>query len=345
MAYYSRYRRRYRRAYGRYRRYGRYYGRYRRRSYARKYVNGSSRSVIRLKVPISSSQSFTQPANTQGTPGSLVACPFVPSNLPYSPLSSPLYRQYAVLYDEVKCIGVKSRISVVSSVGGSDIPALRIYSAWDRRFSTSEMQDGITFADIQAYSTAQVATAVNNSVAKIERSCWASDLMERAQWHDCSLATSGASIVDPVYSNSVNVNFFAPGLLLAFCVPNQTAATTINISVENTYYYAFRNPKWGAAVGSGAKSVAAPVDGGDVPVRSAAAVLDGPLDPTLVVDEDIEDDDFVDAEPLDVHDDVAALAEIARIEAERASASTAAKSTPVVVQKAGKAVRASSKNK
>lgn len=345
MAYYSRYRRRYRRAYGRYRRYGRYYGRYRRASYTRKYVNGSSRSSIRLKVPVTFVSSFTQAAATTadpnpGTDVQLVAHPFYRSNVASSPLTSPLYRNYAALYDEVKCVGVKARISVVDSVGTASIPTLRIYTSWDRKQCLHDFLP--TLPQLQTYSTSRVVTAVNNSVAKIDRSIWASDIMERAQWHDCSVSQVGTTGVyyDPGFEkNDDNCSFFAPALFLAFQVLGNNQQISINTSIELTYYLSFRNPKYGATTGGGAKS------GGDVQVRSVAALPDGPLDPTLVADEDIEDDDFVDAEPLDFHDDAAALAEIARIEAERASASTAVKSTPVVVQKAGKAARASSKNK
>ena len=42
-------------------------------------------------------------------------------------------------------------------------------------------------ADVKNSATSNIATALNNNVAKLTRSCYASDLMERATWFDATL--------------------------------------------------------------------------------------------------------------------------------------------------------------
>ena len=230
-------------------------------------MNGSSRSQVRLKVPVSTTMSWVQQANTVGTNIPSI-CAFDPSTSWSSPLNSGLYRTYCDLYDEVKCIGMKVKINVSSQVGGSDIPSLQIYTAFDRRHGSGEASPN--FNDLRTYSTSAVATAVNNSVAKLERSIYASDLLENAQWHDCSLTKTGE---DPnfVYTDAAyvaagaNPNFFVPTMFIAMAVPNKTELVTVNGTVDVMYYFAFRNPKYGGASTSAARAaVAARVAGSDV---------------------------------------------------------------------------------
>ena len=231
------YRRRYPTLYRRYRR------RYRR--YRRRYVNGSSRSSIRLKVPIHDVDAFTQNANDVGTTVAAI-CPWTNSIARTSALNSPLYRNYCNLYDEVKCIGMKIKINVSSQVGGSDIPSLQIFTAFDRRYGHTDSAPN--YQALKTYATYQVATAVNNSVAKLERSIYASDLLEKAQWHDCSLSLTGAYYDDDAYKDSgSNPNFFVPSLFLCFAIPQTTAQTVVRCTYDIMYYFAFRNPKYGGS--------------------------------------------------------------------------------------------------
>lgn len=231
----------YRRRYRRYRP-RRYVRRWFRRRF-RRFVNGSSRSMIRLKVPCTGSFTWTQAADTQGTTVTRFS-PFVPSSSVISPLHTGLYRAYCNLYDEVKCIGMKLKLSVSSAVGGSDIPSLQIYTAFDRRFGVGD--DVPTFAQLKEYSTYMVATAVNNSVAKLERSCYASDLLEKAQWHDCSLDLSAGTYSDKAYTAAgANPNFFCPAAFIAMAIPDKTNEIAVTGTVDIMYYFAFRNPKYG----------------------------------------------------------------------------------------------------
>ena len=232
----------------RYRRYARRYrGLFKRnfRRYARRYINGSSKSTVRVKIPVHDYDSFTQAAGTVGTTTGVI-WPFGQSNIRISALSNGLYQTYCQLYDEVKCIGMKVKINVTSQVGGQDIPSLQIYTAFDRRKGNPEVAP--TYAQMKTFSTFQVATAVNNSVAKLTRSIYASDLLEKAQWHDCSLANNAGVYSDSAYTAAGdNPNFFVPALFLAFAVPGLGAGVgaTINCTYDIMYYFAFRNPKYG----------------------------------------------------------------------------------------------------
>lgn len=239
------YRRYYRSKYKRYYR-NKYY------SYARNYVNSSSKSTVRIKVPVESTGTFTQAANTIGTNAQVVAHPWISNGIgAYSALSSPLYRTYATLYDEVKCIGAKVRIAVTTPIGTSAIPALKIYTAWDRRLGYSERSPNITFDRMKNYSTMMCATAVNNSVAKIQRSLYASDLLEKAQWHDATVNGADNVWSDGAFEDAdANPNFFCPGLLMAIEIPGVTTQQNINMTVDIRYYFAFRNPKFGAGAAS-----------------------------------------------------------------------------------------------
>ena len=99
MAFYGRRFRRYRR----YKRFYRRYGRYGRRSYARRYVNGSSRSSVRIKTSVESN--LTMSSGTSAGPGAVKEIsPYLNSaaddQTKCSALRSPLYRTYCSLYEE-----------------------------------------------------------------------------------------------------------------------------------------------------------------------------------------------------------------------------------------------------
>ena len=251
------YRRRYPQRYRRY--FRRYYRRYRRR-----FVNGSSRSSVRLKVPITTTATFTQGANTLGSNVIPLARPFGTSSSNYSALNSQLYRTYCSLYDEVKCIGVKMNLAVSTPIGTSEVPSLQIFSSWDRKRCSIEAPP--SFNDLKTYSTFSSAVAVNNSVAKIQRTLYASDLFEKAAYHDCSLSLAGGVYSDAAYEAAgAALSFFNPELFVAVAVPNNTTdAHTINCTVEITFYYSFRNPKFGGSALSskGPAVVMDAVDGG-----------------------------------------------------------------------------------
>lgn len=251
----------------------------------RRYVNGSSKSVIRMKTSVDkvinlNSGSSSGPGEVNATNAFAGFNTNLGGN---SVLSSPLYRTYCNLYEEVKLIGMRVSIAVTSVVGNATLPSLQIFTAWDRRHGVAEA--AYTAAEIKAASSYNVATALNNNVAKLTRSIYASDLMEKAQWHDCSInITPPAQAGDPtVYTDAAyagagfNPNFFSPCFFLCFQSPTLAPAnaTTVTASVTVTYYMAFRNPKYGAGA-----SAAAMKSLGGVPLPDADGDMDddGDLD-------------------------------------------------------------------
>ena len=298
----ARYGSRYARRYRRYKRFYRSFGG--RRYRTRRFINGSTRSSVRVKVPLHFNLSFTQAANTQGSNIARV-CPLDSSSSYASAMTNGLYRTYCHLYDEVKVIGMKAQINVSSQVGGSDIPSLQIYSAFDRRHAFGEANP--TFDALKTFSTFSVATAVNNSVAKLQRSLYAGDLLEKAQWHDCTFSDPNLPAGDPDKSADAyyhdkayeaagaNPNFFSPALFLAMAIPNITAQQSVNANLDVTYYFSFRNPKYGAGASAQRLSVenlAYPVsrhvaDDDDGDMDDAPALPDLPVD----ADEGLMDED------------------------------------------------------
>lgn len=279
MPYYSRYRRRYsryRRRYG-YRRLG-----YRRTGYRRVTTSGSvsSRSRVRVRVQAEQLVTLTVPAgglnsnvatsvpwadwSNQNTPGSLNC----------AAVSSPLYQAYTKLFDQVKCDGVISKVAVTTPVGSSNssVPALQIVTAYDRNGNFREasqialnaqgalVSSPVTYDEVLEASGSVVRSALNNSVAKLSRSCWASDIQERTTFHDCTLddyIEDGNN--DSAYGTaSNNVNFFSPLLYVGFHLPTTAPQQNLDISfiLSQTYYFTFRNPKYGASSGT-SMSVAA----------------------------------------------------------------------------------------
>lgn len=192
MAYY---RRRYRR------RPRRYVRRYFRRRF-RRYVNGSSKSTVRMKtsVEFNGTVSIQDASHLSDVVqfGALSKAPTAGNGR--SALASPLYRTYCSLYEECKVIGMKVQVSIASQIGGITLPSLQIYTAWDRRHGATE--PSFTADDIKNSATYNVSTALNNNVAKLTRSIYASDLMEKAQWHDCSYSTSAGNYQDDAYEDA-----------------------------------------------------------------------------------------------------------------------------------------------
>lgn len=275
-------------AYGYRRRYS--YRRYRPRRYVRRwfrrrmrrFVNGSSKSTVRVKVPVTKTFSVAS-VNAAGVVYSDPITPWRGNTFDVG-LSSPLYRLYTQLYDEVKCVGVKVVLSIGTPIGTSTVPSATFITAWDRRLTPVDpndptLEDSVpTYAELLNYSSQQKATAVNNSIAKLRRSCYASDLMEKAQWHDCSLSSLNLDIA--YQSCGPNPNFFCPGMWIGVSQTG-SASQTISMQADIVYYFAFRNPKYGA--GSSSKGVE---------TRSMPVMAD--MEHEQLADEDMDAGDLVD---------------------------------------------------
>ena len=287
--YYNRYGKRY---YRRYRKYRRFYRRYR-RNYSRRYVNASSRSSVRMKTATNWTFPVTAGYGDAGT-GAVVQTT-LPLNSavgdPNAVTNAPLFRVYCNLYEECKMIGARINLAIVSAVGGTDIPSLQIYTAWDRKRGFGE--PAFSVADIKNASTSAVSTALNNNVAKIVRSCYASDLMENCTWFDSALDSSNGNRNIAWVTAGTNPNMFCPSFSFYLNCPSKGATTSVNVSMSVVYYFAFRNPRFG---GSGsAKSI-------DLGPRAASDPdAGGDADGGNMVDhEDLADDpDMIDSDEDD----------------------------------------------
>ncbi|BDI21085.1 capsid protein [Hudisavirus sp.] len=294
MPYYSRYRRR--TGFARYRR--RYSG-YRRRYYRRRTSAGgslSSRSRLRIRVPAQRVVTLTIPAKSTDSDVA-TANPFFEqlNDRPQcvcSAVGMPLYQAYTGLFDQVKCDGVITKVAVVSPIGGNGaaLQALQLLIAYDRQGTINETINSpasTTVSSLYNMSSVQIRSAINNSVAKTARSCWASDIQERTLFHDCTIAVTQDKkvIYDQDYNSDRQVAaYFVP--LTYIGIRNAAAAaessTSVQILIEQVYYFTFRNPKFGAAPTGG---------GGTAAAASTAVVAED--DPLAVQSLDSEERVFV----------------------------------------------------
>lgn len=281
MAYYSRYRRRTGSA--------RYRRRYYRRRYYRRRTAGSisTRSRVRIRVPAQRVVTLTIPAKSTDS-DIATANPYWESldDKPTSCCSAvgmPLYQAYCGLFDQVKCDGVITKVAVVSPIGGgagAALQALQLLIAYDRQGTRLETANApaqagqgppITVTDLYSMSSVQIRSAINNSVAKTARSCWASDLQERTIFHDCTIAANDVYVYDKDYNSQEHgPPYFVPLTMIGIrnAAAKSESKTTVQILIEQVYYFTFRNPKFGATTtsipsvpgGAGAKAFAVAED-------------------------------------------------------------------------------------
>ena len=299
-----RYRRRYGRRYSRYRRYSAPYYRYRRRRTGTS-STATNRGRIRVRVPVQQLVTLTVPANSIDS-NVLTSSPFASSSafLPRAvcgAVAQPLYIAYTNLYDQVKCDGVVTNLSVVTPIGGTGATAaLQVIMAYDRQGTRSEVivdSQQVTVAQLFNFSSAVTRSAINNSVAKMSRSCWASDLQERTSFHDCTVETFNSVIQDRDFgSNADKLGYFAPltllGVRLAAAAP--TSATTVQVLLEQVYYFTFRNPKYGGdpAATANTKMATIPIT---MDSRTDTRTID---DGALADDGGLDDEDATAAAPV-----------------------------------------------
>lgn len=169
------------------------------------------------------------------------------------PLSiSPLFDAYQHLYEEMKLIGMKVQICVTDQVGGATLPSLQIYTAWDRHHGAGEA--AFTPDECKNAASNNVATALNNNVAKLSRSIYASDLIEKATWFDSTPAGVNPGASNAAWNTAgANPNMFCPAFFMCFGSPALNAGSevaSVHFSVSVTYYVAFRNPRYGGSSNS-----------------------------------------------------------------------------------------------
>lgn len=281
MPYYPRSRSAYSYGRRRWRRTGWYrsYGRGRRGLRSSNYTSGRRRMTLR--VPCEAQVQFTINA---GDNWSTLGCiqPYMSfksssagRGLGIAPLVlSPLYRQYCMLYDEVKVDSVNVNGSIIDGIGiGGTFSGLSFCSSWDRRIEPGEIiptgKPGITPSTIQFGSESQSYLLTNNSRQLVHRWNRASDIQERTTFHDCSVASgvSGSYLAyyDEAFvpmdsslniSSSCNIGY-VPGLWMAFYSPlvDSSNARYVNVTFKVVYTVTFRNPKYGLSAEANAKGV------------------------------------------------------------------------------------------
>lgn len=165
--------------------------------------------------------------------------------------SSSAYRAYSHLYDSVKINSVSLSISLATTIGEGGIPGIRVYTAWDRSLHWRE--DAISYADLIEGPEAQVVTFINNSRARLYRYNRASDLQERTQFHDCTVAFgTNQSYVDREWGSSGQMTIgYVPSMSLVLMTSDTTAADrVVPIQIQARYNVTFRNPKFGLSASS-----------------------------------------------------------------------------------------------
>lgn len=214
---------------------------YRRRS--RRYVNGSSRSVVKMKTSFTSTTKITAGHGT--TAGTVSYSSPLGGNTSLGSLAhSDLFQHYVQLYEEMRIIGVRVDMAVISAIGGQDTPSLQIYTAFDRKRGYGE--PAATGAEIIAASSRACATALNNNVAKLSRYCGAGDLQERSVWLESKQDTEANGFQNLSWLAAArNPTFFCPSFMCTTICPSLGADHQIDVSFTFTYYVAFRSPKFG----------------------------------------------------------------------------------------------------
>lgn len=176
---------------------------------------------------------------------------------------SELYRVYTQLYDEVKVNSVSVKFELMNGIGiGGTVPALKFITSWDRDASMDEVValNGVPTAEqMTTGSESQSVLISNTSAQKIYRYNRATDLMEKCNFHDCTLTRSGTVIADKIFASGSGLNRIGYCPTCFFVIntaikPETGQKFVFNISVEVKYNVTFRNPKFGLAAGA-AKSV------------------------------------------------------------------------------------------
>lgn len=287
-------------SYRRYRRYRRTYGRLSRRTrYSRRIVSSRSRLSVRIPWVTTGTLPWTAGQTSTG----VICCnalgkfPVSGKNVNMSSIDAPIFDAYANLFDEVKIDGIKCQFSITSPIGGAaTIPSCSVISVVDRRANSAEVNPAAnefpTLANMLSYSSVSVRDCVTNSVAKVSRSVWASDLVEKCQFQDSNFSAPAANTkyTDAFYAASYNPNFFCPAVY--FCVadlpaPAQGQTASINYRCQMYAYVTFRNPKY--APSASAKNVEERAAAFEEAVqRVAAEHPDAEIDVDVPVDDLLE---------------------------------------------------------
>lgn len=262
----------YRRTYRRYRRYPyyrrRYWGssRFRKRYYKAGIVN--SRSRVRVRIPKQALLTVQIPANTTAATSVCIMpwCNTTATTGANQPINNAngqsfgftdtgLFQAYCNLFDEVKFDGMKVRAAVVDTIGaGGNYAGVTVASVIERNCNKEDVPPNST--NMNQWSSYAFRNVINNSVAKISRSVWATDLNERIQFMDSALIATGAGTAVLAPGNALRAwrdgsntsTWFKPAIYLT-ATPSAAAAAlrTITFMVETVSYFTFRCPKYSSS--------------------------------------------------------------------------------------------------
>ena len=186
--------------YRRYRRYRRYPRRLRRRGYRRsRVINRTSRSRVKLNFTAEQYLNLTWKANDSLSPQIYLspfyqniapnpAPNFAINFFPCSIVGHHPYRTFARCYEQVRCCSFKAFLTVTTPVGASQsFNDVTMYSMIERQFSLYDMEHNLfDWNSIGWSSSAKRVTFLNNTINKVGRACYASDLQERTDFVDAT---------------------------------------------------------------------------------------------------------------------------------------------------------------
>ena len=220
---------------------------------------------MRVRIPLQATLSVAVPANTTAAT-SICICPWANTtnrtgnNVAINNangqslgfVDSDLFTAYSNLFDEVKFDGVKVRAAVVDTIGaGGNFAGVTVASVIERNCNKEDIPPNST--NMNQWSSYSFRNVINNSVAKITRSVWASDLNEKIQFSDCATIAGGAgtSVAAPgtylrAWRDGSNTStFFKPAIYITAAPATAAgAARTITFLVELVGFFTFRCPKY-----------------------------------------------------------------------------------------------------
>lgn len=329
----------------RYRRYRRYPRRFRRRGYRRgRIINRSSRSRVKVNFMGETFVDLGWNANN-ATSSQLLVSPFYQNvttpvgnrygaMFPAALVSQASFLTFASCYEQCRLIGCKVIVTVNTPVGASqNFTDVTMYSTIVRQFSLYDLEHNmLTWPAIGASSSSKRVTFVNNTVNKLGRACYASDLQERIDFVDSQSSYPYGSNLTPRYSDGTALNQQAiasltcatdvesnvchPKFCPVFVFQGNTSDVrnnnrTLKLLVRITGTFEFRGPRFGQAASGSAKVAPAadakippPEGGGDMDI----VLPDVPSEPTTKrakLDSDDDDECLPEDErpPPDVPDD------------------------------------------
>ena len=247
---------------------------------------------VNLIVPANQSVSRILVLNPfyQGTSSLFSVAPEV---MPCGITTSSPWQAFSQVYEDVRLIGVRYAIQMRSTIP-ADFPQVTFTTSWRRNFPASNLAAQLFPAEITGSASAMQVSAINNTVNKLVRSCYPSDLMERIDFHNAESSTCAINYYNQATAQAQQGGFvmlydqysdqsephptFSPTLFLV-CDVHSTTAAARQLQLTITCYATveFRGPKFGAA-GAYSKGDVLIARDGDLPPDHAPDADDGDMD-------------------------------------------------------------------